>query len=348
MLTDTEFFNILSRPESSVLDFKTEMYDFASDGNLIKPGAFVKDVISFANTVRSETSYIIVGVGEGCDGSKILHGLKSSFDDAIFQDKIKGKVIPRPIFAYFNLEYKGLIFGVFEFPVVKYPYPISATEKLKGVEVGCIYHRFGSSNTQALGLEVIRISDWLRSLPDNQADEDLADQVALNLRALTANTLNLSVIFTQIYAMARKYRLDRLIEFAASELQGIDLVEDDVNYQERYSYRIQKQFFTPYEIEIDPFFRGSSQDIQNFFKKSDKFYEYRLLFNHSISKVESLIKGFNDKPNHMLATITMSSEQFVSKSTKEYTVKVFIFYDDIMKLYNNIRQKAVDILIQLK
>lgn len=38
---------------------------------------------------------------------------------------------------------------------------------MKGLETGKMYYRNGTSNTEANGIDAIRINDWLKSLPGN-------------------------------------------------------------------------------------------------------------------------------------------------------------------------------------
>ena len=148
MITKTKFKMLIEGQESSVLDFKSKMYDFSNKEKATSD--FVKDVICMSNTIRKEDSYIIIGVEEKNDGKKELHGLDMDIDDAILQDKVKDKVYPRPNFSYYTMTYEEKQFGIIEFPVTKYSTPLTPTSKLKGLEVGKVYYRQGTSNSEAL------------------------------------------------------------------------------------------------------------------------------------------------------------------------------------------------------
>src|SRR5450432_2024723 len=154
MLSVIEFESLLNRPESAILDFKATMYDFMDDGELKTTSKFVKDVISFCNTIRTDTSYIIIGVDENKGGEKILHGILNDTDDAMLQQKVKDKVLPRPVFHYYTLVYQQKNFGVLEFPKFRYDTPLYPIIKMKGLEAGKIYSRQGTANTEALGMEL--------------------------------------------------------------------------------------------------------------------------------------------------------------------------------------------------
>jgi len=132
-MTDERFEEILSKSESSILDFKAELYDFSNDRDDIALAKFVKDVISFANTIREAPAYIIFGAKELQDNTKQKVGITKNIDDAIFQDKIKNKLYPIPNFNYSTKKINNLTFGILEFPIRQYEFPITSIVKLKGI-----------------------------------------------------------------------------------------------------------------------------------------------------------------------------------------------------------------------
>ena len=56
------------------------MYEIANSDNPSNEAKFIKDVISFTNTIRAESAYIIIGVSENEDGTKNLLGLDETID----------------------------------------------------------------------------------------------------------------------------------------------------------------------------------------------------------------------------------------------------------------------------
>jgi len=153
---------LLFQPESTVLDFKEMPYEF--DRNKDNEDAkLVKDIISFANTIREEKAYIISGVRDD-NGSNVCVGITNFTDDAILQEKVKDKVNPKPIFASYPFEYKGLKFGIIEIPVHPYEHPLGVTVKMKGCEPGETYFRRGSSNSKADSSQIILTNNWLKLL----------------------------------------------------------------------------------------------------------------------------------------------------------------------------------------
>jgi len=61
---------------------------------------------------------------------------------------------------------------------------------MKGLEVGKIYYRHGTTNAEATGLEAIRINDWLKSLADNISEVNINDEISEQLKKLTSKHEN--------------------------------------------------------------------------------------------------------------------------------------------------------------
>ena len=348
MVTFIEFQRLIDMSESSTLDFKTKMYDFKVDKDLVNTAKFIKDIICFSNTIRNEKSYIIIGIEEKDDGTKVFHGIDENIDDAILQDKVKDKVFPRPHFIYYTTEYDSKRFGIIEFPISKYSTPISPSIKIKGLEVGQIYYRHGTTNAEATGLEVIRINDWLRSLPDNHSGTSLSDEIAEQIKKLTSNEGKLSAIISDVFKISKKYNLFELEEFCISEIKGISKKKIDES-PEKYKYRVHKVFISPIIIDIEPppFYKVTANMIKKEMEKSDDFVEFRLLLHFPISEIEEYLNRFSNNPDTSIAKYKIRIRDiFPDKNVKNYPVISYLFEDTFNDLYRSIRQKLIDKLIE--
>jgi hypothetical protein len=320
------------------------MYDFSDDQVI---GKFIKDVICFSNTIRSETSYIIIGVGENGDKSKNLIGIESTPDDSLFQDKIKDKVHPRPIFSYYTIQYQSKQFGVFEFPVSKYPLPLYPIVKIKGLEVSRIYYRKGTTNTEAIGHEIITIASWLQSLPEPSSNSSIHEYVSELIKRLTIGSEKLSTIFVDLLLFARKHNLKELITFCSEEIKGLDVSLIDTNSTE-YSYRVQNVTTSMHKIEINPFsyIRPTESMVRNEIEKNKDFYSIRMFFFQPITEIEEHLGKF--EPGTLCLTTQASSKQlFKDKKGSDYPVFIYAFKDSYTSLYRDIKQKAVDKLMKV-
>jgi hypothetical protein len=349
MITQQEFEILVNMSESSILDFKTKIYDFDNDKEKAITD-FVKDVISFINTIRNQSAYIIIGIEEKDDGDKVFHGIDKNIDDVIFQDKVKDKIFPRPVFSFNKIQYKNKDYGIFEFPVQKYQSPLSTTIKLKGLEIGKYYFRRGTRNSEAIGQEVIRISDWLRSIPEANDIETLTKNVTRLLITLTESKTKISVVIAELLDLAKRYNLPKLIQFCTLELKGYHGLDMEEELDDP-KYRIQRVFMSLHKIQINPYsyVAITESSIKNEMSKNKDFMESNLMFSYSISEIETSIESLDQNPQSSYAIMEIDSSQLLpeSKSGNNYPVYFYIFESNLRNLYQSIRQKTIDLLMTI-
>jgi len=340
MITIAEFEHLISQPESAVLDFKSSMYEFENDHHLIATAKFVKDVISFSNTIRNSTSYIIIGIEERDDRSKVFYGLDKMVDDAILQNKVKDKVFPRPNFHYYNITHNNNQFGILEFPVTKYSSPIFPGIKMKGLDLGKVYHRVGTTNTEALGMEAINIFKWLESLPDINEKSSLNEQILDYIKRLHDGVEPLSIVFSDIFKTARKHSLTHLEKFCSYTIKGLTASEAHEDYDE-FQYRVQTVLLSVQKVSINPysFVRTTEAMVKYKMENNKDFFDAPFLFINPVAEIEDYLKrdGF--------AVVEMNSKSLVPNAKKDYPVYVYIFKESFSAVYKRIRQKAIEKLM---
>ena len=343
MITELNFENLISRPESTILDFKREQYKIINDESGIKTAGFVKDIISFANTIRTETAYVIIGISTDNDNKELI-GIDFSIDDATLQEKIKDKVYPKPNFLYYVVNYKLNKFGIIEIPVTKYSEPIAPIVKMKGLEVGKIYFRRGSSNSEAIGKEIILIDKWLNSLPSVVESLSLNDEISNLLSRLTSNKYQLSNILSDALRVAKKHHLKSLIDFCVGELSGWKQPENEeiINF---LSYRMQPTLLIPGVVEINNNSFYSSLQIYSELKNSDQAYEQRILFIQPINSLENLIAQYKTKNNALAIYKTSMDKLFKGNNMSDFPITAVATTDSLDNIYSRIRQKLIDILL---
>lgn len=343
MITENEFEDITSKNESSILDFKSEFYDFKKDKNNLVTAKFIKDVISFSNTIRTETSYIIFGIQELDNGDIVFKGINGKVDDAILQDKIKDKVIPRPDFSFYTFNHKRKKYGILEFPITRYELPIvPATKDLKGLEAGKVYYRNGTSNTEATAYDVIRIYEWLKSLPKKFESNSLNGEISSYIKQLTKGKEKISVIISDLLSLSKRYDLIELKQFCLNEIRGVKSSEAEECY-----YRIQKVIVSWHKIDINPnTFRNASVDlVRKEMENSDEFFETKLVMHQTILEIESSLERLLSEPNSY-GTMKVDSQSLLGMKQK-HDLYIYTFPDNFNSLYRNIRQKAIDILMKI-
>jgi len=170
-MNEQNLIELLQQSESNVLDFKLEPYNFWSlDSELKKKNraAFVKDIVSFANTPRKCSAFIVLGVKRHTDGSIEKKGLTNHIDDNIFQQQLDEWVYPHPNFSYHEITHDSKQFGVIEiYNDERTSGPFYPTPKSKGGEAfrpNVLYTRRGSKNSEANPDEIKSIVGWFLGL----------------------------------------------------------------------------------------------------------------------------------------------------------------------------------------
>lgn len=62
-MDDVQFEKLINNPESTFIDYKKEHYKLIN-GTQEDTAQLIKDIVSFCNTIRKQTAYIIIGVDE--------------------------------------------------------------------------------------------------------------------------------------------------------------------------------------------------------------------------------------------------------------------------------------------
>ena len=168
-MNDQLFEIVLSRPESSTLDFKATGYNFSEAHQQV---SFAKDVLCMANTPRDDNAYIILGVKRLDDGTNELWGISSHADDAMMQSHVADRITPCPSFSYEAYTYGGRSFGIIQIPPVRNgPYMVAKPSNEK-LQIQKLYFRRNSKNDIAsTSSEVSTICEWMQNVPGISHDK---------------------------------------------------------------------------------------------------------------------------------------------------------------------------------
>ena len=160
------FDELIKSGESDIVDFKEIGYFVSTaTSKKDKDADFLKDILSFANTIRERPAYIIIGVKD--NGDRIGITEHDFTDNSVLQAKIKDKTNPIPKFsAYPYHDKEGRKYQIIEIPVSWYSGPCLPTVALGNqIEKGTVYLRRLSSNEKAIPDEIAKLYDWLKALP---------------------------------------------------------------------------------------------------------------------------------------------------------------------------------------
>jgi hypothetical protein len=337
------FEKIIKTDKSIELDFTKEHYKLLGEKEEDTTN-IVKDIIAFSNTIRENSAFIIIGILEE-NGKKELLGINNPMDDKILQSKIKNKVYPRPRFKYINFEYQSKVFGIVEIPVRRYPETIKPSIKMKGLEVGKVYCREGSSNIEANGREIIAINNWITKLPEHSEDFKIRDEISNLISEISANTEPLSFGFSKGLKIANATNDDELLKFCKSELEGY---YGDVLETQYLEHRKVEILISVDLIESNP--PDGNPEIENFWKElksKEHFHQTTILRNEKINKIEDTLNSFKTKGMNRYKTEEKKyKDVFNSDEFGDMPLYFYSGFDTFNLLYKSIKNRFIDVLMK--
>ena len=144
---------LLQRQESDELDFKSESYNLSNSNGCSK---FIKDIVAMANTPRSDSAYIVVGVLEQNGRIVRVPGVTEHPDESELGRMVAGKVEPTPRFTYRQIPYRDIEMGLIEIPCAQPKIVLPRTDY--GVlRRNAVYIRRNTQNIEADGSDLVRI-----------------------------------------------------------------------------------------------------------------------------------------------------------------------------------------------
>ena len=154
---------LLQSQESNELDFKRDQYRFDND---VLKSQFIKDIVSMANTIRSESAYILLGVNGRLDLDHEVRGLSEHHDEADLLGILKSRVEPTPRFTYRPIRYGPHQLGIFEISHQQ-PGVILPRVDYGVLRRGAVYIRKNSTNCEAESDDITRLSALYRLQVDD-------------------------------------------------------------------------------------------------------------------------------------------------------------------------------------
>ncbi len=167
-MDDQQLINgLLSSLESEDLDFKSRQYDISKAYPQAK---FIKDIVAMANTPRSGSAYILLGVTEHNGKATGTRGVTDHPDPAELLNILSDRVDPVPRFTYRRVSYNDVELGLIEIPIDQPGIAIPRND-LGVLRKGAVYIRRNSANTEADSAELDRIyslrSEEVGPTPEN-------------------------------------------------------------------------------------------------------------------------------------------------------------------------------------
>ena len=152
--------SLLERTEDNFLDFKVQQYKLGTER---QKSGFIKDILSMANTPRTNSAYVVVGVAEQDGRPTQIVGVESHFDPSELDRQLEGRVSSVPSIAYHVIEHDEHQVGIYEIKVDSSG-PFVAHRKFGRLDAGAMYFRRNSQNIVATDrYDIERITTWFTS-----------------------------------------------------------------------------------------------------------------------------------------------------------------------------------------
>lgn len=338
------FEKLIKNPEGDVLDFKEKSYDFSTREH--EEAKFLKDLLSFANTVRNSSAYILFGIRES-RWKKELLGINDFPDDSILQQKVKDKIYPKIKFKSSVFEYDERLFGIIEIPVQTYSEPLHCCLKLKGLEAGKIYLRRGSSNCEATGRETLDIQAWFTDIKTKVATAgNMRGLIAENLRRLADHTIPLSVSISSCLGLVAALENTQFEGFCHRELTGYPLSFEI--YGQAADHRFIEVVASQLPIEIAPGANLSSGNLLKHILKKEFASQETFFYNKSLNELEEALHYMSIKNDKALGSYEIDDKvMFPDSNRPGGKISLYFGLGEIQSLYGRIRKKAIEMLLRL-
>ena len=186
--------SLLWQPEGTALDFKQCQYPFVHASDRDK-SELLKDILAMANSWRSGTAHILIGVEEVKGGRGIIQGVNVHLEDADLHQFVNCKT-QRPVdFSYIQFHAEGRDIAIIEIP--KQARPVFLLKKYGKLDANEVRVKDGSSTRIANPDEISRMAtaDALGGSPQIKMNwfniglgSDLGTSVSWNSSSLNAPT----------------------------------------------------------------------------------------------------------------------------------------------------------------
>ena len=338
-MTEEEFTKLINRDESELLDFKRCHYNFESKND--EDAKFIKDIISFTNTIRESPSFIILGIEEN-EGLKELCGIDNHIDESILQNKIKDKVRPIPKFNYHLVDYQNKKFGIIEIPVNRYSTPVMPVIRMKGLEVSKVYFRRGSSNSEANHAEVIDINNWITTVVPNHKIKEINESISNLISDISTNEYY-SPFLPKVIEIGKIIQNTELVIFGTNELMGWKSdINDASNHRSTKSLVSFNQFKNARHLYGTPL-----SVIWNDLENSGDFTRYDMKLADPVGQIEHSIKKHRQGAGNLFTIIKIKASDLPEvKDIKNGNIEMFahINENDVAFMYSNSKQRLIELL----
>jgi hypothetical protein len=112
-------------------------------------------------------------------------------------------------------------------------------------------------------------------------------------------------------------------------------------------YRSQMVFISIHKIEINPYSYNLTTDkLKNELEANNEFNKFNLYLHHPIIELESYIEQIEKNPKSFFITMKTNTQDTLDLDFRK-DLFLYLFPENIVNTYRNIRQKTIEILMEI-
>ncbi|MBL3547828.1 helix-turn-helix domain-containing protein [Chryseobacterium sp. KMC2] len=279
--------------ENSSLDFKAIQYK--KDLN----EAFLKDIMSLANSLTKNNRFIIIGVKHSANRERELLGINDDFiDDATYQQLVENNIEPSIGFKYFPFKHKEKLFGIFHITECSNP-PYMMKKNNGKLKLGESFVRKGSSQNRLTRKDI--------DIYNTQKKIDISNDISISF--------NEKHFITDLHIKRKEFELPSTQ--IKKEIESIILKKEKLNSPlNNFTIPSVHPFsFTPYKNRSLAELRSNLSTVEQDYSNSDKY----CFFEENAYKINFYI---NNKSTEFLENVSI---QITVKKTDQFLIRESIY-----------------------
>lgn len=279
--------------ENSSLDFKAIQYK--KDLN----EAFLKDIMSLANSLTKNNRFIIIGVKHFANGERELLGINDDFiDDATYQQLVESNIEPSIGFKYFPFKHKEKLFGIFHITECSNP-PYMMKKNNGKLKLGESFVRKGSSQNRLTRKDI--------DIYNIQRKVDISNDISISFSEKD--------FITDLQVKRKEFELPSTL--IKKKIESIILKKEKLNSPlNNFTIPSVHPFsFTPYENRSLDELRSNLSTVEQDYSNSDKY----CFFEENAYKINFYI---NNKSAEFLENVSI---QITVKKTNQFLIRESIY-----------------------
>ena len=198
-------------------------------------------------------------------------------------------------------------------------------------------------------LDILRINEWQKSVPNVNEQKGLQTILSSSIKRVLNNTEKLSIIIAELQYLAKNNQLSELNNFCTNEILGFDVSVQSKKkaqietHRDDFNYRVQTIKLSLLDVNPNPYSPIQPEQVKYEIENNKDFLDFPFFFPYPLSQIEDLINKTDG-----FARIKMNIKEVIPNYKQDAPVHGYIFNSNFKNLYQNIKQKLIDIIMKIE